>query len=95
MAPLQLQGEKALEKQRATASVSWTWQLRNHPGIEAAIGNLQDNRGCRRCPDKGKDGYERFLQTTVLANNLITYGRLLWAANNPDALPARTRRQAA
>jgi transposase, IS5 family len=88
-------GKKALAAQKATASVSWTWQRRHHSGIEAAIGNLQDNRGCRRCPDKGKDGYTRFLQTAVLANNLITYGRLLWAQDDPQALPARTRRKVA
>lgn len=88
-------GDKALEKQAAAASVSWTWQRRHHSGIEAAIGNLQDNRGCRRCPDKGKDGYDRFLQTAVLANNLVTLGRLLWAKDDPTALPARTRRTAA
>ena len=87
-------GDKALAKQFAEASVSWTWQRRHHSGIEAAIGNLQDNRGCRRCPDKGKDGYDRFLQTAVLANNLLTYGRLLWAQDDPASLPARTRRKA-
>ena len=88
-------GGKALAAQTATASVSWTWQRRHHSGSEAAIGNLQDNRGCRRCLDKGKDGYDRFLQTAVLANNLITYGRLLWAQDDPHALPARTRRKSA
>lgn len=88
-------GEKALAEQTANASASWTWQRRHHPGIEAAIGSLQDNRGCRRCPDKGRDGYARFLQTAVLANNLITLGRLLWAKDDPDALPARTKRHVA
>jgi hypothetical protein len=88
-------GEKALAAQAATASTSWTWQRRRHPGIEAAIGNLQDNRGCRRCPDKGRDGYERFLQTAVLAHNLITLGHHLWAKDNPDAAPAKTKRRAA
>jgi len=87
-------GEKALAAQAASASASWTWQRRHHPGIEAAIGSLQDNRGCRRCPDKGRRGYERFLQTAVIANNLITLGRLCWAQDDPDALPARTRRMA-
>jgi transposase, IS5 family len=88
-------GAKALAKQEATASVSWAWQRRHHSGIEAAIGNLQDNRGCRRCPDKGREGYTRFLQTAVLANNLITLGRLLWAQDDPKSIPARTRRKAA
>jgi len=88
-------GEKALAAQAATASASWTWQRRHHSGIEAAIGSLQDNRGCRRCPDKGRRGYERFLQTAVLAGNLITLGRLCWAKDHPDAIPARTRRSAA
>lgn len=87
-------GEKALAEQAATASASWTWQRRHHPGIEAAIGSLQDNRGCRRCPDKGRRGYERFLQTAVLANNLVTLGRLCWAQDDPQAMPARTRRKA-
>ena len=88
-------GAKALAKQEATASVSWSWQRRHHSGIEAAISNLQDNRGCRRCPDKGKNGSTRFLQAAVLANNLITLGRLLWAQDDPASIPARTRRKAA
>ena len=88
-------GAKALAKQEATASVSWAWQRRHHSGIEAAIGNLQDNRGCRRCPDKGKNGYTRFRQAAVLANNLITLSRLLWAQDDPESIPARTRRKAA
>lgn len=88
-------GDKALAAQMSTASASWTWQRRHHSGIEAAIGSLQDNRGCRRCPDKGRDGYTRFLQTTVLASNLVTLGHLLWARDDPQALPARSRRRAA
>lgn len=88
-------GEKALATQSAASGASWHWQRRHHSGIEAAIGNLQDNRGCRRCPDKGKDGYVRFLQTAVLANNLLTLGRMLWAKDAPDSIPARTRRKAA
>jgi hypothetical protein len=46
-------------------------------------------------PSKGRDGYARFLQIAVLANNLITLGRLLWEKDDPDALPARTKRHAA
>jgi hypothetical protein len=88
-------GDKALAAQTASASASWTWQRRRHPGIEAAIGSLQDNRGCRRCPDKGRRGYARFLQAAVLANNLITLGHRCWIKDDPDALPAQTRRRAA
>lgn len=88
-------GDKALAAQIARASTSWLWQRRCHSGIEAAIGSLQDNRGCRRCPDKGRYGYERFLQTAVLAHNLINLGRILWAAEAPKSAPARTRRRAA
>ena len=87
-------GEKALTKQMAEVGPSWRWMRRRHAGVEAAIGNLEDNHGCRRCPDKGRDGYERFLQTAVLAHNIMNFGRLLWAQDNPDALPARTRRRA-
>ena len=88
-------GEKAAATQVAAASASWHWQRRGHSGVEAAIGNLEDNRGCRRCPDKGRDGYARFLQTAVLSQNLITFGRLLWAKDDPTALPAQTKRRAA
>lgn len=88
-------GEKALAAQEAAASATWHWLRRGHAGVEAAIGNLEDNRGCRRCPDKGRDGYARYLQTAVLSQNLITLGRLLWAKDDPDSLPARTRRIAA
>lgn len=88
-------GEKAAARQAATVGASWHWQRYWHPGIEAAIGNLEDNRGCRRCPDKGRRGFERYLACAVLSNNLITLGRLLWAQDNPTALPARTKRRAA
>jgi hypothetical protein len=88
-------GDKALAAQAATASASWTWQRRHHSGIEAAIGSLQDNRGCRRCPDKGRRGYNRFLQTAVLAHNLVNLGRHCWAQDDPKALPARSRRKVA
>jgi hypothetical protein len=88
-------GEKALAAQMQAASSTWHWLRRGHPGIEAAIGNLEDNRGCRRCPDKGRDGYTRYLQTAVLSQNLITFGRLLWAQDDPAALPARSRRKVA
>ncbi len=88
-------GEKALAKQMAEVGPSWHWMRRRHPGIEAAIGNLEDNRGCRRCPDKGREGYTRFLQTAVLAQNIMTFGRLLWAKDDPESMPARTKRPAA
>lgn len=88
-------GEKALAAQAQAASATWHWLRRGHAGVEAAIGNLEDNRGCHRCPDKGRDGYVRYLQTAVLAQNLITLGRLLWAKDDPEALPARSRRKAA
>ena len=45
-------------------------QDRNHPGTEADIRNLQDNRGCRSYPSKGTDGHERFVETTFLAYGL-------------------------
>jgi len=85
-------GEKALAAQAATASASWTWQRLHHSGIEAAIGLRQDNRDCRRCPDRGRDGYARFLQSAVLAGNLITLDRLCWAKDVPARLRQKSRK---
>lgn len=86
-------GIHAAAQQKSTATRQWKKLRRNHPGIEAAIGNLQKNHGCEICPNKGRNGYARHLATAVMSANLITLGRIIIAKEHPDSNAAHSNRQ--
>jgi IS5 family transposase len=86
-------GVHAAAAQYQTASIQWKELRRNHPGVEAAIGNLQLNHGCDTCPNKGRKGYERHLATAVISANLINLGRIIIAKKYPDSNAAQSYRQ--
>jgi transposase, IS5 family len=86
-------GTHAAIKQNSSVSATWKNMRRNHPGIEAAIGNLEINHGCRVCPNKGSKGYARHLASAVLAANLITLGRHLIAKEHPGSNAATSKRK--
>ncbi|WP_442505442.1 ISNCY family transposase [Novipirellula sp. SH528] len=66
-----------------------------HAGIESAVGALQRGNGLKRCRDRSEVGFKRYLGLAVLGRNLQVLGRLLIAAENPDAAAAKTVRAAA
>ena len=60
----------------------------HHPGVESAIGALQAGNGLKRCRDRSKRGYERYVALGILGRNLQTLGKLL-AGPRPGGLPGR------
>jgi hypothetical protein len=50
---------------------------RRHAGIESAIHALIWGNGLARCPDKGIDGYRRYVALGIVGRNLQTFGVIL------------------
>ncbi len=68
-------------------------RVRNHPGVESAIGALQAGNGLKRCRDRSKLGYERYVALGILGRNLQTLGKLLLARDQADCQAAKSKRQ--
>lgn len=65
----------------------------NHPGVESAIGALQAGNGLKRCRDKSKRGFERYVALGILGRNLQTLGKLLLAQDATDCQAAKSKRK--
>ena len=65
----------------------------NHPGVESAVGALQAGNGLKRCRDRSKQGYERYVALGVLGRNLQTLGKLLLAQDHADCQAAKSKRK--
>ena len=65
----------------------------HHPGVESAIGALQAGNGLKRCRDKSKTGYERYVGLGVLGRNLHVLGKLLLAKDDADCQAAKSKRK--
>ncbi|HIC35160.1 MAG TPA: ISNCY family transposase, partial [Gammaproteobacteria bacterium] len=76
-------GAKQSVKQLATADEEFLVAKQNHPGVESAIGALQNGNGLQRCRDRSEIGFERYMSLAVLGRNLQTLGRLLITKENP------------
>jgi IS5 family transposase len=81
--------------QQEEASVEFRQSRQHHPGVESAIGALQAGNGQKRCRDKSKRGYERYVGLGILGRNLHVLGKLLVARDNPDCQAAKTKRKEA
>lgn len=88
-------GAKQSVKQRDDADDGFLAAQQNHPGIESAIGALQNGNGLERCRDRSEIGFERYISLAVLGRNLHTLGRLLIAEQAPESEAAFSRRKAA
>lgn len=77
------------------ASIRFRKSRQSHPGIESAIGALQDGNGLKRCRDRTEHGLERYLGLAVLGRNLHVLGKLLIARSDEKAEAATSHRQAA
>ncbi|MCP4265590.1 MAG: hypothetical protein GY777_08460 [Candidatus Brocadiaceae bacterium] len=64
---------------KATKKITSTSEYRKlrfeHSRIESAI-NALENHGLDRCPDKGKNAYERYVGLAVVARNVLQLGRI-------------------
>jgi len=92
---LPMPGSRQAAQQDEEATIEFHQARQSHPGVESAIGALQAGNGLTRCRDRTEDGFWRYLHLGVLGRNLHVLGKLLIAAEDGDALAARSRRQAA
>jgi len=48
----------------------------HHPAVESAI-NALENHGLDRCPDRGVDGFDRYISIAVVARNVQLLGHII------------------
>ena len=86
-------GQEKGRQQQKEGTVAFRKARQNHPGVESAIGALQAGNGLKRCRDKSKEGYERYVALGVLGRNLQTLGKLLLAQDQADCQAAKSKRK--
>jgi transposase, IS5 family len=86
-------GQEKGRLQQKEGTVAFRKARQNHPGIESAIGALQSGNGQKRCRDKSKRGYERYVALGILGRNLQTLGKLLLAQDQADCQAAKSKRK--
>jgi hypothetical protein len=88
-------GHEQGRQQHQKGTVAFRKARQNHPGVESAIGALQAGNGLKRCRDRSKRGYERYVALGVLGRNLQTLGKLLLAQDQADCQAAKSKRKRA
>jgi transposase, IS5 family len=86
-------GAEKGRQQEKEATVAFRKARQNHPGVESAIGALQSGNGQKRCRDRSKRGFERYVALGILGRNLQTLGKLLLARDAADCQAAKTKRK--
>ena len=86
-------GNKKGRQQQEEGTVAFRKARQNHPGVESAIGAMQSGNGLKRCRDRSKQGYERYVALGVLGRNLQTLGKLLIAQDQADCQAAKSKRK--
>jgi transposase, IS5 family len=88
-------GQEKGRQQQEEGSVAFRKARQHHPGVESAIGALQAGNGLKRCRDRSKRGYERYVALGILGRNLQTLGKLLLARDEADCQAAKSKRKRA
>jgi len=88
-------GQDKGRQQQKEGTVAFRQARQHHPGVESAIGALQAGNGQKRCRDRGKRGYDRYVGLGVLGRNLHTLGKLLLAQDQADCQAAQSKRKPA
>jgi hypothetical protein len=88
-------GQEKGRQQQKEATVAFRNARQHHPGVESAIGALQAGNGQKRCRDRSKRGYERYVALGILGRNLQTLGKLLLAQDQADCQAAKSKRKRA
>lgn len=88
-------GQEQGRTQHQKGTVAFRKARQNHPGVESAIGALQAGNGLKRCRDRSKRGYERYVALGILGRNLQTLGKLLLAQDKADCQAAKSKRKRA
>jgi transposase, IS5 family len=92
---LAAKGEKQGREQQEEASAEFRASRQRHPGVESAIGALQEGNGLERCRDRSKRGYERYVGLGIMGRNLHVLGKLLIARADGDCQAGKSKRKAA
>lgn len=69
-------GKLSLRDKEHESSEVFVTGKRKHSGVESAI-NALENHGLDRCPDRGLDGFQRYVALAVLARNIQILGHKL------------------
>jgi transposase, IS5 family len=88
-------GQEKGRQQQKEGTVAFRKARQNHPGVESAIGALQAGNGLKRCRDRSKVGYERYVALGILGRNLQTLGKQLLAQDQADCEAAKSKRKSA
>jgi transposase, IS5 family len=86
-------GEKQGRQQHQEGGVAFRQARQHHPGVESVIGALQSGNGQKRCRDRGKRGYERYVGLGILGRNLQTLGKLLLGQEQANCQAAKSKRK--
>jgi hypothetical protein len=86
-------GQEKGRQQQQEGTVAFRTARQNHPGVESAIGALQSGNGLKRCRDRSRRGYARYVALGILGRNLQTLGKLLLAQDQADCQAAKSKRK--
>jgi hypothetical protein len=86
-------GQEKGRQQQKEGTVAFRKARQHHPGVESGIGALQSGNGLKRCRDKSKRGFERYVALGILGRNLQTLGKLLLAQDQADCQAAQSKRK--
>ena len=86
-------GQEKGRRQQREGTVAFRQARQHHPGVESAIGALQAGNGLKRCRDRSRRGYQRYVGLGVLGRNLHVLGKLLLAQDVEDCQAARSKRK--
>jgi hypothetical protein len=86
-------GQEQGRQQHKEGTVAFRKARQNHPGVESAIGALPAGNGLKRCRDRSRRGYERYVALGVLGRNLQTLGKLLLAQDQAGCQAAKSKRR--
>jgi hypothetical protein len=86
-------GAEKGRQQQKEGTVAFRKARQNHPGVESGIGALQSGNGQKRCRDKSKRGFERYVALGILGRNLQTLGKLLLARDAAECQAAKSKRK--
>jgi IS5 family transposase len=86
-------GKRNAQEQERESQPSFRRLRRGHAAIESDI-NCLEHHGLNRCPDKGLEGFERYIGFGVLAYNLHKIGAE-WLRRQRQGVPARCHWKAA
>jgi hypothetical protein len=86
-------GQERGRQQQEGATVAFRKARKNHPGVESAINALQTGNGQKRCRDKSKRGFERYVGLGILGRNLQVLGKLLLAQDEAACQAAQSKRK--